>query len=151
MIWCSFSHKFLPEGLQLEKVFDFLARPDLNDIFVPNTKYKIDENIVAQFQMYTTVPAKTCRPESHKNVVDIQYMLQGKEIIEIAAVEDLIPVTEYDSEKDILFYERPELSGRITMREGDYAIFTPDEAHTPQCAWGDLQEVKKIVIKIKFR
>jgi YhcH/YjgK/YiaL family protein len=37
----------------------------------------------------------------------------------------------------------------VQVRAGQYAIFYPDDAHIPSCAWGAPAEVLKVVVKVK--
>ena len=39
--------------------------------------------------------------------------------------------------------------GPVQVRAGQYAIFYPDDAHIPSCAWGAPAEVLKVVVKVK--
>ena len=56
--------------------------------------------------------------------------------------EDLRP------ESDMIFYKETLNGSNIKFTNGDYAIFFPEDAHRPGCAFGECSKVKKIVVKV---
>ena len=109
-------YDYLSEKFQ--KAFAFLRETDLESLPVGNIPIDGDE-IYANVQSYTTMNAGECPFESHRVYFDIQYMADGEEIFGYEPASDLTPSTEYDSEKDLLFYEEPEESGAIFLKKGD--------------------------------
>lgn len=100
-----------------------------------------------------TYPTKTdedCRFEGHRNMIDLQYIIQGGELIDWHLKEDLLTDGPYDVEKDFQFYKCPaKLSGtRISLKEGHFAIFFPEDGHRPQINDGQNDSVLKAVVKI---
>lgn len=99
---------------------------------------------------YSTKPRSTCRFEGHRNMIDVQYMIQGAEIIEWADKKKLFPEESYDCEKDIQFFRSPDKAcmTQLHLQAGDFAIFFPDDAHRPQISDGIEPHVFKAVVKI---
>ena len=87
--------------------------------------------------------------ESHKNYIDIQYILSGKEYMECANQENCEMLTPYDSEKDIAIYTCGGYRQRLECEDGDFAIFYPDDVHNPGVKLFESRVVRKIVVKIK--
>lgn len=86
--------------------------------------------------------------EAHKNLIDIQYCIKGSERIPWCYLNELIPYTEYDAEKDVTFFNmRPEM-GSVTIGNGVFAIFYPTDAHAPVFCVNKPEMIKKIVIKV---
>ncbi len=64
-------------------------------------KYLIDgENIYYTIQKYTTKPQTLCKLEAHRKYIDIQFLLDGAEILGYAPLKDLKTVEEYNPQKD---------------------------------------------------
>ena len=72
-------------------------------------------------------------------------MLSGGEDIFWAPLPGLIPLGEYDADKDLLLYRDPPLVSRVHLAAGRFAVFHPGDAHKPGCAALAPEEVRKIV------
>ncbi len=99
---------------------------------------------------YNTKKISECRFEGHREMIDLQYVISGSEIIEWADKTMLLPDSVYDHEKDIQFYKESEalMLTKIHLKAGHFAIFFPDDAHRPQITDGYSFGVYKAVIKI---
>ncbi len=99
---------------------------------------------------YSTKPLSECRFEGHRDLIDLQYMISGSEIIEWADKTKLIKDDEYDLYKDIEYFKEPEnvVLTKLHLNTGSFAIFFPDDAHRPQISDGYSYSVFKAVIKI---
>lgn len=131
----------------LGKAFEFLKETDLTKLEVGN--YQIDgKNIFAFVQEYTTEPEEDRRWEAHKKYIDIQYIIEGKEVMGYVPVESLEIVEDNFAEKDVAFFKNVEHSSKLEVTSGEYAIFFPEDGHKPGCALEKPSKVKKIVVKI---
>lgn len=81
--------------------------------------------------------------EAHNKYIDVQYILQGEEIISYVDREKAKLAISYDSEKDIAFYKG--YGNEILLGEGDFMILFPQDAHMPSIGSRD---VKKVVAKV---
>lgn len=132
---------------EFKKAYEFLKRDDLNEL--PVGSIKIDENITAYVQEYITSDRKDLDFETHEKNIDIQYMVNGQEIIEVCNRDLLEVKTSYDVEKDIQYYAEPnEGYTSLILNPGDIAILMIEDAHKPRCRAINREFVKKIVIKI---
>ena len=69
--------------------------------------------------------------ESHRRYIDIQMPLSGKETFGVKSTTNCTnPIDEFDTERDILFYEDTPTE-YITLNKGEFIIFFPDDAHAP--------------------
>ncbi len=108
-----------------------------------------DKAMFVMVQGYTTEPREICRFEAHRRYIDIQYMMAGEEIIEIAPVDTLIPDTAFDAERDVGFFQTPKgPCTRLILRAGDFAIFFPEDAHMPKVRVDRPSTLRKAVVKI---
>ncbi|MDO4805305.1 MAG: YhcH/YjgK/YiaL family protein [Lachnospiraceae bacterium] len=146
----AFADKYDYLSEKFQKVYAFLRETDLASLPL-GTIHLDGDDIYAMVQGYTTMGPDECRFESHKNYFDLQYVVEGEELFGYAPADTLEPATEYDAERDVLFYKEPEKSGMVNLKPGDFAIVAPEDGHAPRrmTANGPC-EIKKIVVKIKI-
>ena len=87
--------------------------------------------------------------ETHKDHVDIQLILSGDESMGFHPADELKTKKNYDAENDFQFYHNPEKYNIIDVKEGEFCIFFPHDAHLPSCHVDKPKKVKKIVVKVK--
>ena len=87
--------------------------------------------------------------EAHKNYVDIQYIVEGQEHVDVSFEEYMELDTPYDVEKDIMFYKNPQKCFSRILGAGEYIIVLPHELHKPGQKVGENGNVKKIVGKVR--
>lgn len=107
------------------------------------------EDVIANVQEYTTVPAAEGSFETHDQYFDIQYVISGKEQFGICKREGLV-LKKSVPENDVAFYEEPEHSGTVLLLPGDLIVVAPEDAHKPRCAAGAPEFVRKVVVKVKL-
>ena len=130
-----------------EKAFEFLKNNDLTELTVG--KYEIQgEEIFALVQEYITKNEEEKNWESHEKYIDIQLIVEGKEIMGYAKVGDLEVKEDSRPEKDFITYKETLMGSNIKFTKDDYVIFFPEDAHKPCCALGECSKVKKIVVKV---
>ena len=76
-------------------------------------------------------------------------MVTGQEFFGVCHREGL-KLCEAKPDNDVYFFEEPEFSGQVLLREGDLIVVEPEEAHKPRCAVGAPAQVKKVVVKVKI-
>ena len=126
--------------------FAFLKREDLADL--PEGWIELGEGVRASVQHYTTAPAEELKFETHEKHFDVQYLVEGIELLGCgtrAGMKEAIP---YNAADDVTFYDDPDFSGSALLRAGDLVIFAPEDVHKPRVAAGAPMAVKKIVIKV---
>lgn len=130
----------------LAKAIEFLQTANLDSMAVG--KYPIDgENVIANISEYKTKEINLAKWEAHKQYIDIQYLVKGKEIIGFAQLSDMVVTEEYNAEKDVMFLKGE--GNYVTIKNPVFTIFFPQDVHRP-CVLIDKNElVKKLVIKVK--
>ena len=106
--------------------FDFLKRKDLTKL-EPGW-YKLGNGVKASVQHYITADWNDIQFETHEDFIDVQYVVEGVEHIGFCTRYGLEVAIPYDKENDIAFYKEPKESGKVLLRAGDLAIFTPEDA-----------------------
>jgi YhcH/YjgK/YiaL family protein len=86
-----------------------------------------------------------CKLESHKKYIDIQYVIQGEEMMGITTQNNQT-ILEQNLEKDYTFYEGT--TSLVRVSKGMFTIFFPDDLHQPCVQTETVLEVKKVVIKV---
>lgn len=129
----------------LKKGLQWLEATDLNGL--SDGKYTIDGELVyASVQTYET--KLEAKYESHRKYIDIQYLIKGSEKIGVTDLANCITCIEYDSERDLEFYDINRNDEYIELSEGSFAIFYPHDAHKPSIAIKTPATVKKVVVKV---
>lgn len=85
--------------------------------------------------------------EAHRQYLDIQYIVKGKEVVGWADLEACQPEGEFNAEKDIGMYSGP--FEYITINEGICYVAFPEDAHMPGRHLDVPNDFVKIVVKLK--
>ena len=109
-----------------------------------------DNKMFVNVHTYPTKSEINCRFEGHRNMIDVQYIIKGGELIDWNLKQELEEDGPYDGDKDFQFYKCPsELSGtRISLKAGYFVVFFPEDGHRPQINDGRNDSVLKAVVKI---
>lgn len=130
------------------KAFKFLISNDLTKLELK--RYDIDgDNLFATVNEYQSKNEESVKFEAHRKYIDIQYVINGKEIMNIAPIKTASEVlNQYDETKDIEFVS---ISNIVNYKANPfgYFIFFPSDAHRPGLKDGSNSAVRKIVIKVK--
>ena len=85
--------------------------------------------------------------EAHREYMDIQYIVKGKEVMGWADLNDCKIVGEFNEEKDIGKYEGD--FEYITINEGICYVAFPEDAHMPGRHLDVPNDFVKVVVKLK--
>ena len=127
--------------------FDYLKNTDL--VNLPSGKYELDgDHIFALVQEYDTKNEEEALMESHFKYIDIQYIIEGKELMGLVTKTDHV-ATLVNLEKDYASYDEENYSFML-FEEGMFGVYFPDDIHLPCIQLDEPARVKKVVIKIKI-
>lgn len=132
-----------------QTAFAFLGRKDLAAL--PEGWVDLEHGVRASVQHYTTMPQEDLNFETHEKFFDIQYLIEGIELIGACTRVGLREKTPYHADNDTTFYEDPAVSGAVLLRGGDFVVLAPEDAHKPRCIADDAMAVKKIVVKVPVK
>ncbi|MBN2657597.1 MAG: YhcH/YjgK/YiaL family protein [Spirochaetales bacterium] len=133
-----------------KKAFNYIRNTDL--YLKEPGRYELEgENLFILIQEYDTADYHEKFFETHRQYIDIQYIVSGFEMIGFGEKEDLTVQEPYRLDKDIEKYKPTERS-QCRLNAGYYSIFYPGEAHMPGCTIPGKEScrVKKLVVKIKM-
>jgi biofilm protein TabA len=87
--------------------------------------------------------------ESHRNYIDVQAVLEGEELMEVADVSRMTVRQPYHVDRDIIVYEDNTEASLLRVFAGQVAIFFPADVHMPTLRIrADPVLVRKAVVKI---
>lgn len=145
---CIESDKYDSLRPKFQVAFEFLRNTDLKAL-KQGSQIRLAEGVTAIIkETYLTGPREERKFEVHRKHFDIQYVVEGQEFIGTVSAEGLKQDDEYDEKEDIVFFREPEQSGGLVLREGDMAVFAPEDAHKPGCFLDRPEAVRKIVVKV---
>jgi YhcH/YjgK/YiaL family protein len=99
-------------------------------------------------QTYVTRVRQDCFFESHLKHIDVQFMLEGDEWIDVISIDELSVAEAYREEKDLIKYHEYFQASRLRLRTGYVAVFFPQDGHMPGQATEIPGAVRKSVIKV---
>lgn len=126
-----------------KKAFDFLKKCDLTTL---EGRIEIDGDRVYGMVIKAEGQGHAgAQLEIHKKYIDIQFGVGGKNEFGWKPSHECLTVTKpFDDMDDYGFFgEEPDIW--ITVRPGQFAIFFPDDGHTPKGGTGPLH---KVLIKV---
>ena len=99
-------------------------------------------------QQLTTKPWEGAQLEAHREFLNIQYIVKGKEVVGWAPVDTLTPADAFNTAKDKGMYAGKNYP--MEIEEGYCYVVYPEDAHAPgTCLDGVAAPVTKLVIKLK--
>jgi len=108
------------------------------------------KDMYARIMSYDTGPIDATKLEAHRSYIDIQYSLVNGERIDWFPLEELVPIDEYNPEKDARHYSRLGFCPLSScVQNGTFAIFFPEDGHMPKLVVDQPRRVKKVVVKVK--
>ena len=111
-----------------------------------NGKYVIDEDCYLAVSEYETGAGKDY--EAHREYIDVQMLMCGREYIFVQDIQSGSPVTQYDEKKDIRFYQT-ENGVAYELNAGNFLLLDTDDLHKPCVKIQEPEKVKKYVFKMK--
>jgi len=143
---------------KFDKAFEYLEKV-LKDGTVENKrlmklpigafeKVDLDSCNFALEQVYNSKERNECFFESHKQYIDVQFILDGEEIIEVANVNTLTITMPYKKEMDLIKYNDTKHASKLKLQKGDVAVFFPEDAHMPCLQVKGNVKIIKTVVKV---
>ena len=86
--------------------------------------------------------------ETHREYIDLQYIVGGGEVIEWAPAAKLVPDGAYDAKTDFQFYAPAGADVLLPMTDGLFVFLFPTDGHKPLVSNGGDRHVHKIIAKI---
>lgn len=144
----AFAVSYFKNRERWDKAFVFLKENDLSKLEI--RRYDIvGDNVFATSSEYLSKNEEDVRYEAHRKYIDIQYVINGKELIGHTSMnmkkDILVP---YDETKDVEFMTVMQGTASLAT-PANFFIFFPEDIHRPSMKDGESSQVKKVVVKIK--
>jgi YhcH/YjgK/YiaL family protein len=131
---------------QIQKCISYVIDERLIDK-APGSYELCGEYLFVNIVEYETIPEELGTWESHKEYIDLHYILKGKERINIGFVDNMNQKT-YDVDKDSMFLIG-EKNVSMVIAPSEFAVFCPEDAHMTKIQVDKSEKVKKAIFKIK--
>ncbi len=131
------------------KVFDYLRTHDLKS--VPAGQGMLGDDVKLNVQEYDTrnVHGKEVTYEKHNEWIDVQVMVEGRELHGTVKVDKGTVAKPYSERGDIAQYNAGDVPYYV-IPGGMFSIFFPDDIHLTNIGFGEQSHVRKVVFKVKY-
>ena len=133
----------------LDLAIDYALKTDL--LSLPIGRMAIDsQNVYINRSRYIAKPFGETQAESHRNYLDLQIVLQGREGFGYTGLDNPTAkiIEPYAEGKDVIKYTVTDETDFV-LEDGGFAIVFPEDIHRPAIKQNDVI-VEKAVIKIKI-
>lgn len=130
-------------------VFNYIRDNDLSQL--PLGLKVINEDVKVNVQEYDTreTTDKPIQYEKHSQMIDVQYVVSGREIHGSVKVDQGTVLIPYSEAKDVAQYSATNVPYYI-VSDGMFTIFFPDDIHFTNIGYGERTKVRKVVFKVRY-
>lgn len=112
-------------------------------------KIELGHGVFVMEQAYETKLRAAGFFESHRQYIDVQFVLEGEELIEVVDLGRMKARGPYEPDRDLLMYEDNTASSHLRIFPGEAAIFFPEDVHMPTLrSRAEPVLVRKCVVKV---
>lgn len=134
-------------GERIKAALEFLQRSDLADLAV-GTYEIMGKDVYVMVQAYDSRTRDVGMWEAHRNYFDVQYVVDGTELMGYAYLDALKVTKEYDADGDYMLLEGN--GDFLLATPGTFIILAPQDAHMPGQAVDNKPEpISKVVVKVR--
>lgn len=145
-IYSNDDYKAYPEIIR--KMIEYLKANDFVNM-EPGVYELQGKDLYVQVLDAETGSIEEKKPESHKDYLDIQFLVSGEEKLGFTPYSEKYEVEEYIKERDLIFYKKVENEGFVHAVPGCISVFFPCDIHRPAVAANDPMTIRKVVIKVR--
>ena len=139
------TYGFLPESLK--ECFDYAGAHDL--ISYEKGSHPIDgERLFVNIVEYETTLPENRFWEAHRNYLDVHFMLDGQEQIDLNFIENM-EQKEFVEQDDFLPMDG-EPNSHVVLRPGDFLVCYPEDGHRTAVAVDGPEKIKKAIFKVRI-
>ncbi|PKE32411.1 YhcH/YjgK/YiaL family protein [Rahnella sp. AA] len=130
------------------QVIDYIKNNDLASL--ATGKYPvIEDKLICIIQSYPTIELSESRPESHVQFIDLQYLIEGEEIIGFSTLSPSSRIVEDNAHaNDMIYYDMSTQQDVLTLNAHDFCVFFPGDIHRTRGKVNQPVTIKKAVFKI---
>ncbi len=132
------------------KGLEYLRTTDFSKI--EDGVYEIEgRDIYAQVFHKETQKIENTRAETHKEYLDVQFLIEGEELIGFTNLKGSYIVDEYIKDRDLIFYKDVKDDNFVKMVPGSFCVLFTDDVHRPAIAVKEPMNIRKVVMKISTK
>lgn len=94
-------------------------------------KIDLGEGVFVVEQVYETKARSDGFFESHRKFIDVQVVVEGEELIELADIARMKIRQPYDAERDLIVYQDEPDASLFRLFPGQAGVFFPVDVHMP--------------------
>ena len=130
----------------IDRFIDYAAGCDLAAL--EPGEYTVCDGVSFTIKTYEPRTPEVAKCETHRDYIDLQYLMEGYERMDVGCPSRLEVREVYDPKTDKqLYFPSGEMS-TLHMGPGDFALLFPQDAHHPAIIDGKITRNKKAVVKI---
>lgn len=139
------TYDFLPECLQ--KCFEYAESHDLSSY--EKGSYPIDgDRLFVNIVEYETTAPENRFWEAHKYYLDVHYMLDGQEQIDLNFIQNMEQKEFVDADDFLPMDGRPNC--HVILTKDDFLICYPDDGHRTAVQVQKPERIKKAIFKVRI-
>lgn len=131
----------------VQKAVSFLKTVDLKSTPLGGSHQEGD-SFYCQTLEYDTEPITHFDFEVHQQRLDLHYIVEGEERIDVSPDAEFVPVTGYNDNRDIQYVETPKFYNKVILHVGDFILIGMHEPHRTNGEVTTPVHVRKIVLKL---
>ena len=120
----------------------------LTDPSVSMGRHEGENGVYVMKSTYATKLCDVATYEAHREYIDLQILVSGKEKILDCDLDALTVTHPYEPDYLLGTAKEGTREQTLVLGEGDFAVFYPTDAHAPGLAAGESASVVKLVAKI---
>lgn len=133
----------------LQEAINFLKTTDLTKTPLGRSHQK-GESFFCQTLDYKTEPITDFKFEIHNKRLDLHYIVEGEERIDVSSDTNYYPISEYNEDRDIQYVNEPRRFNQVVLHQGDFILIGMHEPHRTNGLIDKPTHVRKVVLKLGF-
>lgn len=136
---------------RLHKAMAFVKKISSRKGLTEDGRYPIDgDDLYASISSYRTREDRGLPFEAHRKYIDVQFMLYGEELIDVAHGKRFRLKDRYEASRDVLFIHCPRQYSSIVLTPAHFTVLYPHDYHRPCQSVDSPAEARKLVVKIRL-
>lgn len=132
---------------RVREAVDFLKKTDLTKTPLGRS-HQDGERFYCQTLEYETEPITDFKFEIHQKRLDLHYIVEGEERIDVSPDTNFVPITDYNESRDIQYVKEPTSFNQVILHQGDFVLIGMHEPHRTNGLITKPVHVRKIVLKL---
>jgi YhcH/YjgK/YiaL family protein len=147
MLFANVSSLDLEDYKKLSQAVKFLENTDLTKTPLGRS-HQDGETFYCQTLEYETEAIENFEFEIHEKRLDLHYIVEGEERIDVSPNSNYAVITDYNNERDIQYVKLSKNYNQVLLHKGDFVLIGMHEPHRTNGFIDKPTHVRKIVLKL---